>query len=92
MSGTSVSSVFGRTGAVLSASGDYTAGQVTNVAGGNISSTNVQAAINELDTEKAPLTSPAFLGNPTATTPALSDSGTSLATTAFVKNQGYITS
>ena len=32
MSGTSVSSVFGRTGAVVSASGDYTAGQITNVA------------------------------------------------------------
>ncbi len=36
MSGTSVSSVFGRTGAVIGASGDYTAGQITNVAAGNI--------------------------------------------------------
>ncbi len=47
-----VTSVFGRTGAVIGASGDYTAGQITNVAAGNISSTNLQAAINELDSEK----------------------------------------
>lgn len=49
---TSVTSVFGRTGAVVSVSGDYNASQVTNTPAGNISSTNVQAAINELDTEK----------------------------------------
>lgn len=48
-----VSSVFGRTGAVVAASGDYTASQVTNTAAGNIAATTVQAAINELDTEKA---------------------------------------
>lgn len=49
-----VTSVFGRTGAIIATSGDYTASQITNVAAGNISSTNVQAAINELDTEKQP--------------------------------------
>jgi hypothetical protein len=54
LSGASVASVFGRSGAVVSASGDYTAGQITNVAGGNISATNLQTAINELDTEKEP--------------------------------------
>ncbi len=32
--------------------GTITAGSITNVAAGNISSTNVQTAINELDTEK----------------------------------------
>jgi hypothetical protein len=47
-----VSSVFGRTGAVVSANGDYTASQVTNVAAGAISGNTVQLAINELDTEK----------------------------------------
>lgn len=50
--GGSVSSVFGRTGAVTAASGDYTAAQVTNTPAGNIAATTVQAALNELDTEK----------------------------------------
>tara|TARA_R110002020_G_scaffold147185_2_gene322338 strand:- start:5964 stop:7004 length:1041 start_codon:yes stop_codon:yes gene_type:complete len=45
-----VISVHGRTGAVASANGDYTASQITNVPAGNVSSTEVQGAINELDT------------------------------------------
>lgn len=49
-----VTSVFSRTGAVVAANGDYTASQITNVANGDISSTTVQSAINELDTEKQP--------------------------------------
>ena len=48
-----VASVFTRTGAVVAASGDYNAGQVTNSPAGGISATDVQAALNELDTEKA---------------------------------------
>ena len=44
-----VASVFGRTGAVTSTNGDYTASQVTNVPAGTIASTTVQAALNELD-------------------------------------------
>lgn len=51
-----VTSVFGRTGAVVAASGDYTASEITNVAAGTIAATDVQAAINELDTEKVPTT------------------------------------
>lgn len=47
-----VSSVFGRTGAVSANTGDYTASKITNVATGSISSIDVQAAINELATEK----------------------------------------
>jgi hypothetical protein len=39
----------------------------------------------------APLASPALTGNPTAPTPATSDNDTSIATTAFVKAQGYLT-
>lgn len=50
-----VTSVFGRSGAVVAQSGDYTAGQVTNVPAGNITGTTVQAALNELDAEKQPL-------------------------------------
>lgn len=49
----SVTSVFGRTGVVTATAGDYTASEVTNVPAGNIAATTVQAAINELDSEKA---------------------------------------
>jgi hypothetical protein len=72
---TGVSSVFGRSGAVVSANGDYTASQVTNVAAGNIAAVEVQAAINELDSEKQ-----ALLVNSAGLAAALSDeSGTGLA-------------
>lgn len=47
-----VLSVHGRTGAVTASSGDYTATQITNTPAGNIAATTVQAALNELDTEK----------------------------------------
>ena len=52
---------------------------------GAIAATNVQAALAELDTEKAPLASPAFTGNPTAPTPLTTDNDTSIATTAYVQ-------
>jgi hypothetical protein len=39
----------------------------------------------------APLASPVFTGNPQSVTPATADSSVSIATTAFVKAQGYIT-
>jgi hypothetical protein len=45
----------------------------------------VQAAIAELDTEKAPLASPTFTGTPSAPTPAPMDTSTRLATTAWVQ-------
>lgn len=48
-----VATVFGRSGAVVAASGDYSAAQVSFSPGGTISSTNVQSAIAELGTEKA---------------------------------------
>lgn len=44
------------------------------------------------DTSKANLASPVFTGTPAAPTPATADSSTTLATTAFVKAQGYVTS
>ena len=40
----------------------------------------------------ARLASPVFTGNPTAPTPLTADNDTSIATTAFVKAQGYVTS
>ncbi len=53
--GGSVTSVFGRTGAVIAVSGDYSAALITSTPAGNLSATTVQAALNELDTEKQPL-------------------------------------
>lgn len=49
----SVASVFSRTGIVTAQNGDYTASQVTNVPAGSIGAVTVQAALNELDTEKS---------------------------------------
>jgi len=40
---------------------------------------------------KSPLASPTFTGDPKAPTPATSDNDTSIATTAFVKAQNYLT-
>jgi len=64
--------------------GDQTAATVPNTPAGTISATDVQTALNELDTEKAPLASPALTGNPTAPTQAATDNSTRLATTAHV--------
>lgn len=44
------------------------------------------------DIGAAPLASPTFTGDPQAPTPATADNDTSIATTAFVKAQGYLTS
>lgn len=52
-----VSSVFGRTGPVTASGGDYTATQITTTPAGAIAATNVQAALNELDTDKEPVIS-----------------------------------
>lgn len=66
-----------------------TAVSVTPV--GAIGSTTVQDALSELDSEKAPLASPAFTGTPslpsgtTAITQTAGDNSTKLATTAYVK-------
>lgn len=77
------------TAAALSAhitnpTGAHAASAIANTPAGGIAATTVQDALNELDTEKAPLDSPALTGNPTAPTPALGDNDTSIATTAFV--------
>ena len=51
-----------------------------------IQSGPVWTALNVLDMAKAPLNSPGLIGQPTAPTPAPSDSSTKIATTAFVQN------
>lgn len=58
-----VSSVFGRSGAIVAVAGDYTAAEVTNVAAGGITSVTVQAALNELDTEKLSIADAASTAN-----------------------------
>jgi hypothetical protein len=82
---TGVTTAFGRSGTVVAVAGDYTADKITNTPAGGVAATNVQTAINELDTEKAPLASPALTGTPTAPTAAPGTNTTQISTTAFVK-------
>lgn len=76
--------------AVINAAGVGTAATIQNVPAGGIASVNVQTALNELDTKKAPLASPVLTGTPslptgtTGVTQAAGDSSTKIATTAFV--------
>jgi hypothetical protein len=53
--------------------------------------TALQAATKQYVDTRAPLASPVFTGDPQAPTPATADNDTSIATTAFVKAQGYVT-
>jgi hypothetical protein len=48
-----------------------------------------QSYVDSQDALKAPLADPVFTGDPKAPTPATADNDTSIATTAFVKAQGY---
>ncbi len=50
-----VTSVFGHTGDVVASPGDYTGAQITNVPSGTISATEVQGAVNQLESSKAAL-------------------------------------
>lgn len=54
-------------------------------------SANLQSWSGIAPSSKANLASPIFTGDPRAPTPATADNDTSIATTAFVKNQGYAT-
>lgn len=64
-----------------------TAAQVANTPAGGIAATNVQSALNELDTEKANLASPTFTGTPAAPTATGGTNTTQVATTAFVQQE-----
>jgi hypothetical protein len=55
-----------------------------------IAETDVTNLVSDL-ASKAPLASPVFTGDPQAPTPLTADNDTSIATTAFVKAQGYST-
>jgi hypothetical protein len=73
--------------------GTITGGGATNAAGltfapaGNISATNTQAAIVELDNEKAPKASPVFTGIPEVPTASVGTSTPQAASTQFVQNE-----
>lgn len=58
----------------------------TGIQAGAVLTTTVAAATY------APLSSPALTGGPTAPTQLTADNSTKIATTAYVKNQGYLTS
>lgn len=62
-----------------------TAGGTSFVSTSTIASKDVQAAISELDTKKAPLISPVFTGSPKAPSPKTDSNDTSVATTAYTK-------
>lgn len=98
---TLVASVFGRTGAISATAGDYTASLITNTPAGNIAATTVQAALNELDTEKVPKTTSISIGTgltgggdlSTSRTIAIANVGTAGTYTKVVTNaQGQVTS
>ena len=63
-------------------------GGVNSVAGKTGAVTLVNADVGG----SAPLASPVLTGTPTTPTPATSDNSLNIASTAFVKNQSYITS
>jgi hypothetical protein len=64
-----------------------TAAQVASSATGGVAATNVQAAITELDTEKANIASPALTGTPTAPTAAQGTNTTQIASTAYAQTE-----
>jgi len=63
-----------------------TAATTTFAPAGSIAATDVQAAIQELDTEKAPIASPALTGTPTVPTASAGTNTTQAASTAFVQS------
>lgn len=70
---------------VAGGSAGTTASAVSFVPAGTVAATNVQAAIEEVDLEKATIASPTFTGVPAAPTAEAGTNTTQLATTAFVK-------
>ena len=56
---------------------------ITTAASGALAATELNAALAELDSEKAPLASPALTGTPTAPTAGAATGGTQIATNAY---------
>jgi len=72
--------------------GATSAANVSNQPAGNIQATNVQAALNELDVEKAALAGAAFVSTPTAPAPPANDNSTKLINSAWYAGQASSTS
>jgi hypothetical protein len=69
----------------------HDASAISNIPSGNLTATDIQGAVDELqgdidtlNTIKAPLASPALTGTPTAPTASANDNSTQIATTAYV--------
>ena len=80
------------TTAFVKAQGYITSAPVTSVftRTGAVTAQSGDYTVSQI-TGAAPLASPTFTGTPAAPTPATGDNSTTIATTAFVKNQGYVT-
>jgi hypothetical protein len=66
-------------------------GGITDAPSDGITYGRKNATWSDISIGLAPLASPIFTGDPKAPTPATADNDTSIATTAFVKAQGYVT-
>ena len=66
------------------------ASQVRNTPSGNISSTDVQGAINELDSEKAPIASPTFTGTVSGISEAMISFTDVITNNASSTKHGYL--
>lgn len=76
-----------------SLSGGMTLGNPTggDKGAGTINATTLYEAGTSIASKYASLASPTFTGTPVAPTPSTGDNSTTIATTAFVKNQAYAT-
>ncbi|MFA6251931.1 MAG: hypothetical protein WCX74_00775 [Candidatus Paceibacterota bacterium] len=84
-----VDSVFGRIGTITANAHDYNAAQIDNIPNGNISATNVQDVISELDSEKlgtALNNGLVFIGNVSNIA-----TGVTLSGDATISNSGVLT-
>lgn len=86
--GGAVDSFNGRTGVVVSQAGDYSGTLVSNTPAGTISSTNVQSAINEIDSDVTALTS--TVSSLSATVAGKQDSDADLTALAGLSTTGLI--
>lgn len=73
-----------RTRQAINVGGLIPAASIVNAPAGGIAATNVQAALNELDVEKANLASPALTGTPTAPKAGVGNNTNQIATCSFV--------
>ena len=69
---------------LAAATGAHDASEIAYAGGPSLPVSSVEAAIDALDTTKAPLASPAFTGTPTAPTAAPGSAGSQVANAAFV--------